>query len=162
MEVIEGNLKGEVICLKLLLGRVILSLIKLYMNFNLALPTTENMPAPSALLYKSSLALLLVLMSAFSSTSWGNFLDGSPIQQAQQWIWAVTFERHPRSNKIWHSKWGMSKPSCLVISEFSLSVWFPQDRQARASQNSARTCLFHEQHGILLKLFHMEPCCLAN
>lgn len=69
MEVIEENLKGEIICLKLLLGRVILSLIKLYMNFNLALPTTENMPAPSALLYKSSLILLLVLMSAFSSTS---------------------------------------------------------------------------------------------
>ena len=75
MEVIEGNLKGEVICLKLLLGRVILSLIKLYMNFNLALPTTENMPAPSALLYKSSLTLLLVLTSAFSSTSRGNFLS---------------------------------------------------------------------------------------
>lgn len=68
-KVIEGNLNGEVICLQLLLGRVILSLIKLYMNFNLALLTTENIPAPSALLYKSSLTLLLVLTSVFSSTS---------------------------------------------------------------------------------------------
>lgn len=43
MKVIEGKFKREVIFLKLLCPRVILSLIKWYINFNLAFLTVENM-----------------------------------------------------------------------------------------------------------------------